>query len=153
VPHTLTAANIPFTTQVVYKSVVVDGVEAQVEAAVSGAGAGAGAGAAVGGHTPFIQWVVFFSPSGVDAVAGAIVQAVSRVGGESGGGDGVDNDRGGHRDDDKQLRIAAIGGTTAAALLKRNLPVDAVAAKPSAPALVAAIAAADNRERWQKCAK
>ena len=67
---------------------------------------------------PFIAeppgWLVFFSPSGVEAVdEGGLALA--------------------------RFRLAAIGATTAAALAERGLPVAAVAASPTPAALAAAL--------------
>lgn len=67
------------------------------------------------------DWAVFFSPSGVEAVERS--RAIQLQG----------------------VRIAAIGPTTADALRRRGLHVDAVAEEPSPGALALAIRGAGNR--------
>ena len=107
-PGALLAANIPLVTQVVYETVSIDGIGSLVHTVL------------VSPDPP--QWLVFFSPSGVEAVAPAIKACVGGT-----------------------LKVAAIGGTTAAALKANGVAVAAVALKPSAEGLTAAITAADGR--------
>ncbi|MEX0821612.1 MAG: uroporphyrinogen-III synthase [Rhodothermales bacterium] len=70
-----------------------------------------------------VDWIVFFSPSGIEAVEGTDPGLLEAV------------------------HVAAIGETTATALRDRGVEVDAVATEPNAQALSEAVRAAYDRIR------
>lgn len=100
-PNALRETSTPFDELIVYET----GLRSSIDLPEAAAG----------------DWLVFFSPSGIEAVARHTDASALRY------------------------RLAAIGPTTAEALRARGASVEAVAERPSSQALVAAIQAAASR--------
>lgn len=101
----LNAGGVPIVSEVVYQTVVPHGVGETVRSRVSRGD---------------VRWLVFFSPSGVNAVLPTLGSISSTI------------------------RLAAIGPTTASAIRSHNASVTAMAVSPTPDALIAAVVAADT---------
>ena len=175
-PDALAAARIGLEPTVAYRSAPIEGVGERALSFVMGniggggggnvAGAGAEDDGLVSGRSNH-RWLVFFSPTGVDAVLPFVkhllippahlsngannhhdFSSMAAMSAEARGADTRGQRESAEARSPRRkcavLKIAAIGGTTADAIRRHGVVPDAVAAKPSAVALAVAMATSDS---------